>query len=223
MQRPLGTITIPPGGSNNNTTATPATLDLSDFSTMDTVIEAVPGNLDVTYEQAGDSPGAGGVTIDVDPEDETVLVHFEDGVSTRADVEAAISALAGDDKIIRVKTPGSSVGALTVAGDEFGPEDLTGGGGFGLPVIGTAIDVFTGDSDITVRVMPDLTGYDPLAPGDYNPTATPSSVAATEDDEPIDAGFIRHLSLGDYGCPSVVACYNGGASEATVKIYAAER
>lgn len=53
-------------------------------------------------------------------------VHYQDGVSTIADVEAAITALAGPDDLFGVKTPGTGATVLN-AGDQAGACQFQGG------------------------------------------------------------------------------------------------
>lgn len=107
--------------------ATKASLNLGGIGsgTLDTVIAAavagVAGNA-ITFEAVADS--GSGVTIEV--AGAQVVVHFEDGVSTVADVEAAIAALAGPDDIIDVLTPGTPATVLTAA-DAIPESQLSGG------------------------------------------------------------------------------------------------
>lgn len=91
---------------------------------LDTVIEAATagaaGN-DITVELVGDSGAAEGVTID--EVGDIVTIHFEDGVSTVADVETAI----GTATLIAVKTAGTGATVLASPEDDFAPASLIGG------------------------------------------------------------------------------------------------
>lgn len=103
-----------------------------DFGTVgtgafDTELQAHTGGQDgndITVQLVGDS-GAG-VTIDVT--DSTVVIHYQPTVSTVANVETAITALAGDDDIIDVKTAGTGATVLG-SGAAFAATALTGGSG----------------------------------------------------------------------------------------------
>jgi hypothetical protein len=93
---------------------------LSNFAgDLDTIIEAhtagIAGNL-ISITVVGDSAAAAGVTIEVDGN--FVVIHYESGVSTVGDVETAITALAGADDIIDVKTAGTGATVLTAPGDD---------------------------------------------------------------------------------------------------------
>lgn len=66
----------------------------------------------------GDAPAAGGVTVHDDAVAGVTYISFEAGVSTAANVEAAVGAYGGELVVDTVDTLG---GALTVADDEFGP------------------------------------------------------------------------------------------------------
>lgn len=99
-------------------------------ATWNTVVEAVTeggdGNL-VTLEVAADSAAAENVTFEV--MGTAVLCHFEDGVSTVADFEAALAADPAASALLRVKTPGTTQAyALVVTDDDFAATALTGGG-----------------------------------------------------------------------------------------------
>jgi hypothetical protein len=92
---------------------------------LDTVVRAraagVGGNA-VTVAATGDSAPAGGVTIS--ESGSAVTIHFEDGVSTVADVEAAIAA---HSTKIEVATAGTGATVLADATDDFTATHLAGG------------------------------------------------------------------------------------------------
>lgn len=111
-------------GDNDSLTA--ASLDLDTVAgDLDTIVEAATagaaGN-DITITVVGDSAAAGGVTID--EVGNAVTIHFEDGVSTVADVESAITT---DATLIAVKTTGTALTVLDAATDECTDEALAGG------------------------------------------------------------------------------------------------
>lgn len=107
-----------------------AELDLAGPATqLDTVIQAVAegpdGNL-VTIAAVADSGLGDGVTFDVSGYD--ITCHFEDGVSTVADFEAALEADAAVSALIAIKTAGTGASVLVVADDDFSATPLAGGG-----------------------------------------------------------------------------------------------
>ena len=111
-----------------NTDHVKAELDLDTPSaTLDTVVEAttagVAGNA-ITIAGAANSAPAGGVTIS--RTGTAFIIHWESGVSTVADVETAITALAGGDDLFGVKTGGTGATVLG-ANDEFEATALAGG------------------------------------------------------------------------------------------------
>lgn len=103
-----------------------AELDLGSVATnLDTIVKAkTAGGNDITIASVGDSGLGENVTIARVGNDFTI--HFEDGVSTVADVEAAIAALTGDDALIAVKTAGTGASVLVAPDDEFAAESLAG-------------------------------------------------------------------------------------------------
>src|SRR5688572_2058574 len=118
---------------------------------LDTIVEAVDvyelGD-DITVEVLGDSGAAEGVTIEEDTVARTVVVHFEDGVSTVGDVETAIDA---ESTLIRVKTAGTGATVLDAATDETAtPEPLADGVVVGFVVTDTAIVYHFSDGETTV-------------------------------------------------------------------------
>ncbi len=102
-------------------------LDLSGPGTnIDTVIEAVTGGEDgdgitITFQDGGSGAG---VLARVGT---AFTFTFANGVTTVANFEAAVAALAGADKLIQVKTPGTGPTTLATTDDEFGPTALAGG------------------------------------------------------------------------------------------------
>lgn len=90
---------------------------------IDTVIEAHTAGAEgngIEVALIGDDPA--GVTIE--RIGRVMVIHFFAGTSTRANVVAAINALAGADDIIDVRTAGVAAGALTVAVDQIGDTQL---------------------------------------------------------------------------------------------------
>ncbi|MCK5805149.1 MAG: hypothetical protein KAI66_20120, partial [Lentisphaeria bacterium] len=117
-------------------TGTHAAKDASlDFSAagcgnLDTVIEAhIAGDAmnAWTVQVEGAAVPAMGVIISVDTVLKTVHIAFETAVSTVADVETAITALAGADDVIDVKTGGTGGNVLTIAADDLAATNLAGG------------------------------------------------------------------------------------------------
>lgn len=115
----IGTLTL----AGNATAEVKAELDLDTVTGgLDTIVQAqiagVEGN-DITITVVGDSAPAGGVTID--EVGNAVTIHFEDGVSTVADVETAIGA---ESDLIEVKTTGTGATVLASPADECTDESL---------------------------------------------------------------------------------------------------
>lgn len=110
-------------------TPTKAELDMSSMGAgaVTTLLESVTawdlGNLG-NVELVGDSVPAAGITIDVSYDGWTWTIHFEDGVSTVAQMETAIGLVPAAK--LQVKTPGG-VHTLVVPGDEETATYLTGG------------------------------------------------------------------------------------------------
>lgn len=110
----------------NHTVDTAATWEDAE-SDFDTVLEAATageaGNL-LTFSLIGDSSPAAGESVETDAADANhTIIHFESGVSTVADVEAALTAAAGD---IAVGTTGTAITVLTTA-DNIVSASLSGG------------------------------------------------------------------------------------------------
>lgn len=116
---------------------------------LDSVLQAhnagLNGNLiDVTL--IGDSAPASGVSVVVTPNGDGyhVTVHYESAVSTVGNVETAITALAGPNDVIDVKTPGTGATVLTAPADNSGPTLLA--GGVGVETIDQIVADLTGDA-----------------------------------------------------------------------------
>ncbi len=113
----LGTIFCPTGAAASS--ALPV-LDLADKTThADTVIGAdSPTRSPVpSVRMIGD--GGGALSIVVDHTTNAVVIHYRDGVSTVGDVETAIAALAGADKVIVVQQAGTGATVLHSPADDF--------------------------------------------------------------------------------------------------------
>jgi len=92
---------------------------------IDTVVRAVtagPAGDGLLVALVGDSPTSSGVLIE--ESGKHIYIHYEVGVSTRANVETAIGASA---TLIEVATAGSATGAITAA-EAVTPTNLVGGG-----------------------------------------------------------------------------------------------
>lgn len=104
-----------------------ASLDLEVPGTLiDTVVEAIAGGTggnSITIAFAADGSGAGNITRS----GTDFTFHYESAVTTVANFEAAVAALAGGDKLIRVKTAGTAGNVLTDPGDTFTATSLAGG------------------------------------------------------------------------------------------------
>ncbi len=95
---------------------------------FNTVLQAhtpgVAGNI-ITVALVGDSAPAGGVTIA--RTGTAFIIHYESGVSTVSDVETAVTALAGANDLIDVKTGGTGATVLTAPGDNHAATNLSAG------------------------------------------------------------------------------------------------
>jgi hypothetical protein len=104
-----------------------AFLDLSVPGTLlDTVIEAVTGGTggnSITFASVNDGAGADSITRVTN----AFTLHYTSGATTVAQVEALITALAGADKLIRVKTAGTGANVLLNPGDTFSATNLAAG------------------------------------------------------------------------------------------------
>lgn len=116
----VGTLTL-----TGNPTNAKASLDLDATLTTncDTVIEnavaGAVGNL-TTIAFTADGTGAGTLDESAFP---AIVFHYESGVTTVADFEAAVTAGAALD----VRTPGTGVNVLAVGDDDFAATALAGG------------------------------------------------------------------------------------------------
>jgi hypothetical protein len=105
--------------------ATPATLDLAAHTaSVDTEVSSRVWGSTGNVIKLQFAPRASGVGVTVTETGFTVLVEYEDGVSTVADVEAAIDA---DSTLIEVTGNGLGAAVLSAPGDTFGPVNLAGG------------------------------------------------------------------------------------------------
>ena len=118
-------------GYQNDNASVPAVKAFKDADTagtgaFDTVIEAyvggVAGNL-INVAWIGDAGGA--VTIDVLDAGLTVIIHYKAATSTVTNVESAITALSGANKVIDVKTGGT--GATVLQAIDASSMTLSGG------------------------------------------------------------------------------------------------
>lgn len=101
---------------------------VSGLGTYNSVIEASTAGFDgnaITVALVGDSAAAAGVTIT--RSGTAFTIHYESGVSTVADVDAAITALAGANDLIAVKTAGTGATVLTAPGANHVAAALSGG------------------------------------------------------------------------------------------------
>lgn len=222
MLRQLGTITIPAGQSRNNTDGTAAFLDLATKTThVNSVIEAVSGGaggnaLTIAFAKNG------GVALTIARVGSAFTVNYHDGVSTVTDFETALAALTGANKLIQLRTAGTGANILADPADTFTATNLAGGvdDSFAIPPTAKIVEALPSAGDLHIRALPDTTNWDPFHRAAYVPPfATPSTVAATSADYELDSGFYKAVPLGDYGAPSVVACYNGGATVATLDLF----
>ncbi len=106
---------------------TKAELDLDTPSTnLDTIIQAhtagAAGNA-ITIRTVADGSGVGSFTR----VGTALTFHYESGVTTVANFETAVGALAGADELIDVKTTGTAVNVLVAPGDTFAATPLAGG------------------------------------------------------------------------------------------------
>lgn len=93
---------------------------------IDTVIEATTegaGGNAITIAFVADGAGAGSFTRS----GTALTFHYDDGVTTVTDFEAAIAALTGDDDIIGVKTAGTGAHTFDDPADTLAATALAGG------------------------------------------------------------------------------------------------
>lgn len=87
--------------------------------------------LDAATDECTDESLAGGVDAEgvyFEVSGTAITCHFEDGVSTVADFEAALEADDDVSALISIKTAGTGAAVLAVADDDFSATALTGGG-----------------------------------------------------------------------------------------------
>jgi hypothetical protein len=110
-----------------------AELDLAaaGCANLDTVIEASsPGTWGSGWTLQVAAAAAAAVTVDRDAR--TILIEYEDAVTTVADVEALIAALERDHDVIAIKTTGTGAAVLGTPGDDLAATALAGGVGAAL-------------------------------------------------------------------------------------------
>lgn len=207
----IGTITIPANSSRNNTNTGAALLNLGSVSVnIDTVIRATSGGTGgnaITIASVGDS--LDGLTLAVSGN--AITIHFEDGVSTVADFEAAVAALTTSTAtgLIAVDAAGSSGNVLSAPGDEFAATHLAGGaaGAFNLTQRLTGIYLRASGDGLVYVSGPDARSPSPLDCG--------------IDEFPLVSGLAFGESIGNFsGAPVVVSAYNTTAGSLTLKVYA---
>lgn len=215
MLRFLGSVVVPAGTSRNNTNTGSSRLDLgpltaAHFDSVLRILTPGAGGDAWTISSVGDSPAAGGVSIAVNAGLQTIVVHFEDGVSTIADFEAAVDALAGDDRIFAVDVPGTGATVLAAPGDEFAATNFAGGaaGAFNLTP-GVKTVALVPDANVTCEIL-----LDPASPSESATTAARGYAIA---------GAARVLlPTGRVSQREVIALFNAGGAPATVKVWVAD-
>lgn len=208
--RRLGTVTVPVGTSRSNLTTGAAILDLGTLAggNLDTVVRATIGGIDgnaYTVQATGDSPAAGGVTI---TRSGTALnIHYESAVSTVSDVEAAIAALTGANKLIAVDVAGTGANILTAPGDDFAATNLAGAaaGAFTIPKSTPGLYVRTAGASVTYESGPN--------------TGQPDPIVSDANEWPLSAGVAFGETLPDWGASPVAAFFNGGGAPVTVAVF----
>lgn len=215
MLRFIGSIVVPAGTSRNNTNTGCSRLDLGPLTAahFDSVLRMIaPGVGGDAWQirSIGDSPAAAGVSIAVAVGPKTITVHFEDGVSTIADFEAAVSALAGTDRVFAVDVPGTGATILAVPGDEFAFTNFAGGatGAFVLAP-GARTVALVPDANVSCEIV-----LDPENPSEIVTTAASGYAIA-------GAGRAL-LPVGRVSQREVIALFNGGGAPATVKVWVAD-
>jgi len=111
---------------------------------FDSVIQAVtPGTAgsSITISLTGDGVPASGVVI-AHPTANVFNITYEDNVSTVLDIENAITALTGGDKLIEVKTPGTAITKPRTPASDFTATSLAGGVNGGGVVINRSTSAF---------------------------------------------------------------------------------
>lgn len=115
------------GFVEDNPASARAELDLDiTWGGLDTIVQANLAGTDgnaITITTVADGSGAGSFTRS----GTALTFHYETAVTTVANFETAVGALAGADDIIGVKTTGTGATVLTAPGDTKGPVALAGG------------------------------------------------------------------------------------------------
>ena len=209
----LGKVVVPPGTSRNNTNNTAAYL--AGAGNYNATVAAYPasaadgaaGNL-WTFALTGDS--GTGVRITVNPTAKTILVLYQSGVSTVTLVNAAIAALTGANKVLRVELAGTGANVLTAPGHDIAATPLAGGAddAFVLRPTTRAFQAQTTGDDLVAELS-----CDTVSPSTFATTAATGNVL-------FSAGTADFPS-GHPGCAPVFAAFNSHATaRETVLIYA---
>lgn len=201
-----GNIALPAGLARNNTNSGAATLNLAtlaagNFNTKLRIIAPGAGGNAWTIAAAGDSAPAAGASIAVNTGAKTIVVHFEDGVSTVGDVETAIANLAGANLVVAIDAPGTAATVLHAPGDEFTASHFTGGaaGAFVLPAAAKRLHLETSAADVGVEAS-----IDDAAPSAFTTTAARA--------RPLAANTPLVLDCTAGAVPVVAALSSGGAT-----------
>ena len=207
----LGTITLPAGLPRNNTTTACAARDLAGLAA---------GNLDSKVR--AQAPGAGGNSIQVACVGDSgvgvgvvivrvgllVSIHFEDLVSTVAEVEAAIAAVDLEDRLLVLDEAGTGATVLAAATDEFAATNLTGGaaGDFVIPSSVRALRVLASATSGVESIFSDL-------------ASEPFATSAAEG-FPLAANVAADFALPRGASPTVLAGF--AAAGGTIRVWATE-
>lgn len=145
-------VTVAASGDNDPLTKASLDLSVPGSATLDTVIEAhvggAAGNA-ITFATVADGAGGGSITR----VGTAFTYHYQDGVSTVGDLETAITALAGADDLIDVKTAGTALNTINAPADTFAATPLAGGlddEGVTIQEVGTAVTIHYVDGESTV-------------------------------------------------------------------------
>lgn len=154
------------------TSLLPASLDLGTVCTnANSVLEVAASDNEVLVTMVGDASGAITiaetlVTSGLEVVNKLVTIHFKDGVSTVANLEAAIAA---SSTLLRVKTAGTPGSILAASGDAFSNQAMVAGAPLGWRT-GIVISTQTGATigEFTATLIPsDTAGL--VALGDDDP------------------------------------------------------
>ncbi len=219
----LGVVSVPAGKTRNNLNTGASILDCATKgdASLDTVIRATSGGVagdDITIALTAGAPA--GVTIS-----KVALaftIHYRTGVSTVADVEAAIAALstAAAPALIAVDVPGTGATVLTSPGASFTAAHLAGGaaGAFAVPASVRAIYITAPAASCTYCTE--------------NFVATTSLLRATASNFALSSGISFGESLPYFGVTprlsvngadippnaTAVAVYNGSGGDVLVPV-----